>query len=183
MSFFIYKNNQQYGPYSIEQLKAWVSTGQVETTDLACYEGATTWAPLSTLIVTTQVQPAAFVNYPPSWGWGWIVVGFIGFFLGALLCVTVIGAIIGIPMVVIGFPMAIYGCIKMYKRQMWNMTESVRLGVVRGMPSQAYLPQQSSQAPAPSTSPTAISRFCPSCATALDEDAKFCPSCGQLIQN
>jgi hypothetical protein len=182
MSVFIYKNDKHYGPYSIDQLKVWVSSGQVQPTDLACYEGGATWVPLSTLLGMGTYLPAGkpggYATYPPTWGWSWLIIGLVLGLIGSLLCVTIIGAIIGVPLLIAAIPMMIYGNVKIYRRYMWNLKESVRVGVVQGMPSQGYLLQQHySQQPRPSGPSRPVATFCSSCATRLDADAKFCPSC------
>jgi hypothetical protein len=49
MKILIYKNSKQYGPYSVEEVQKWLSSGHLRATDLAYYEGATSWIPLSTV--------------------------------------------------------------------------------------------------------------------------------------
>ena len=49
MQIFIWRNNQSYGPYSTEQIKIGLGSGQLHANDLAHYEGATHWTPLSSL--------------------------------------------------------------------------------------------------------------------------------------
>jgi hypothetical protein len=179
MSVFIYKNDKQYGPYSIDQVKGWLSSGQVQPTDLACYEGATTWVPLSTLLgagnYLSATQPSGYVTSRPSSGWGLIITGAILTLIGIPLFVF----IIGIPLVIAGIPMLIYGRIQFQRRVMWDLKESVRMGVVQGMPPQGSLPSQQyaqqSRLPGPSRP---MANFCSNCAAILDADAKFCPSCG-----
>jgi hypothetical protein len=182
MSVFIYKNDKQYGPYSIDQVKGWLSSGQMQPTDLACYEGATTWAPLSTLLVMGTYSGAPPISRPPSWGWGWMIIGMVLLLIGVLLCMTLIGIIIGLPLTIAGIAMSIYGYVKIYRRSMWNMKESVRLGVVQGMPSQSYLPQPYyAQQPRLTAPYIPVARFCSNCSATLDLDAKFCPSCAAPI--
>jgi hypothetical protein len=86
--------------------------------------------------------------------------------------------IIGIPLVIAGIPMLIYGRAQYQKRLMWDLKESVRVGVVQGMPAQGYLPPQhhSEQVrlPAPSRP---VAQFCSRCGATLDADAKFCTAC------
>lgn len=182
MSVYIYKNNQQYGPYNIDQIKSWLSSGQVQPIDLACYEGSTKWVPLSTLLsmetYPSAAQPSGYLTGRPRSGWGLIITGAIFAFLGLTLCATLIGAIIGIPMLIIGIPMLIYGRVQYQRRVMWDLKESVRVGVVQGMPAQTHLPPQHyeerTRLPVPSRS---LANFCSNCAARLDVDANFCPSC------
>jgi hypothetical protein len=45
--FQIYKNGQQCGPYTVEQIRAYLSSGEFEMGDLAWYQNA--WVPLSSI--------------------------------------------------------------------------------------------------------------------------------------
>ena len=174
MSVFLYKNGQQYGPYSIDQVKGWLSSGQVQPADLACYEGSTTWTPLSTLLGMGTYLPATQLrSSPPSSGWGLIISGAILTLIGIPLSAI----IIGIPLVLAGIPMLVYGRVQYGRRIMWDLKESVRAGVVQGMP-QGYLPPQhyGEQSRLLGTS-RPVANFCSNCAARLDADAKFCPSC------
>jgi hypothetical protein len=47
--FHVYKNGQQCGPYSIEQIRAYLSTGEFQLTDMAWYQNA--WVPLPSIAV------------------------------------------------------------------------------------------------------------------------------------
>lgn len=64
MKIHIYKNAQQYGPYSVEEVQKWISSGQLRTTDLACYQGAENWVPLSS-VPGINTGPDAFPPPPP----------------------------------------------------------------------------------------------------------------------
>lgn len=181
MSVFIYKNDKQYGPYSIDQVKGWLLSGQMQPTDLACYEGATTWVPLSTLLGTGDYLSSAphggYVSSRPSSGWALIITGAIFTLIGFLLSATIIGAIIGVPLLIAGIPMLIYGRIQFQRRVMWDLKESVRVGVVQGMPTKGLSPQHYEEQSRSSGPSRPVATFCSNCATRLDADAKFCPSC------
>lgn len=45
--FHVYKNGQQCGPYSIDQIREYLSSGEFQLTDLAWYQNA--WVPLSSI--------------------------------------------------------------------------------------------------------------------------------------
>ena len=49
MQIFISRNGQQLGPYTLDIINAGLSAGSFGPDDLAWYEGAAAWAPLSTL--------------------------------------------------------------------------------------------------------------------------------------
>jgi hypothetical protein len=48
-SLYIYRNGQQLGPYAFDEVKAWLAAGQLAASDLAHYEGASAWMPLSSV--------------------------------------------------------------------------------------------------------------------------------------
>lgn len=57
MRFYIYKNNQQFGPYEESAVVEWLRNGQCSPSDLAIREGMNEWQPLGTLVqmpVTTS---------------------------------------------------------------------------------------------------------------------------------
>jgi hypothetical protein len=46
MNLYIYQNNKQQGPYPLDQLQAWLLSGQVSPAVMAQREGETGWIPL-----------------------------------------------------------------------------------------------------------------------------------------
>lgn len=46
MDFYILVNNEQHGPFSVEQVKGYLAMGQYQPTDLAWHEGLPEWKPL-----------------------------------------------------------------------------------------------------------------------------------------
>ena len=64
MKIHIYKNTQQYGPYSVEEVQKWISSGQLRATDLACYQGAENWVPLSS-VPGINIDSQPFPPPPP----------------------------------------------------------------------------------------------------------------------
>lgn len=64
MKIHIYKNSQKYGPYSVEEVQRWVSSGQLRPTDLAHYQGIENWVPVSS-IPGINTGPDAFPPPPP----------------------------------------------------------------------------------------------------------------------
>ena len=49
MEIYIHRDGQQTGPYSLDDLKAQLDSGVFQPTDLAWYEGAADWAPVSSI--------------------------------------------------------------------------------------------------------------------------------------
>src|SRR5262249_4420660 len=47
MQIHISRDGQQYGPYTLDEVRAYLRTGQILPTDLAWYAGAAEWGPLS----------------------------------------------------------------------------------------------------------------------------------------
>ena len=134
MNLLIYKNGQQHGPYSVEQLNDWLLSGQVHPSDMACYEGSTVWAPLNTLS-NLGIRAPAFApqTAPRSEGWGLIIGGAVIDLIGALLCVTVIGAIVGIPMMIGGTVMIWSGRLRYSRSVTERLKQSITEGIVQGM--------------------------------------------------
>jgi hypothetical protein len=62
MQIFVGKNGQQLGPFSLEEVNHKLADGTFAASDLAWYEGAAGWAPLSS--VTGVVIPPAAVAVP-----------------------------------------------------------------------------------------------------------------------
>lgn len=56
MQITINRDGQNYGPYTVEQLQQMLQAGRAQLTDLANYEGAAEWVPLSQIPGVTQVQ-------------------------------------------------------------------------------------------------------------------------------
>ena len=54
--YLLNNNNQPIGPYSIENIRQWLQTKQIESTRLACPEGGTQWVPAHSL--------ASFISEP-----------------------------------------------------------------------------------------------------------------------
>ena len=94
MNYFIKRDLQEYGPYTLSELQRYVASGNVLLTDLCHSEGATDWVPVSQVIgnipvpaaapAPTQaaIAAAAAAQYPapPSLHWGVVVL------LGVLTC-------------------------------------------------------------------------------------------------
>ena len=67
MQIYVGKNGQQLGPFSIEEINRKLADGTFAGSDLAWYEGAVGWAPLSGVagVVIPQVSAARKSNL--SW--------------------------------------------------------------------------------------------------------------------
>ena len=48
LTIYLSKNNQQSGPYSLEQVLIWLNARQLSSEDLAIRQGETQWQPLRT---------------------------------------------------------------------------------------------------------------------------------------
>jgi hypothetical protein len=60
MPILVYRNDQQEGPYEIEQIEKALQEGQLAATDLAWQEGLADWVPLGDIVTTEEaVAPAA----------------------------------------------------------------------------------------------------------------------------
>jgi hypothetical protein len=82
MNYFVKRDIQEYGPYTLSELQRYTSTGNVLLTDLCRSEGMTDWVPVSQVIgnipvaAPSSVAPAAAgfavspYPPPPSLHWG-----------------------------------------------------------------------------------------------------------------
>jgi len=52
MQIFLYLNGQQEGPYSTEQLQAWLQSGQLTPETLAWYDGLPNWVSVNELVAS-----------------------------------------------------------------------------------------------------------------------------------
>jgi hypothetical protein len=64
MKYYIQRELQEYGPYTLADLQNYVAQGNILLTDLARGEGTTEWAPLSQVIGNTSITPPAPVALP-----------------------------------------------------------------------------------------------------------------------
>lgn len=58
MQIYIGKNGQQLGPFTEEQVRQRLATGEFSATDLAWQEGASNWRPVGEMIFTASSAPA-----------------------------------------------------------------------------------------------------------------------------
>jgi hypothetical protein len=52
-NYYLHRDGQNHGPYSDDQMKEFVTSGQVTQSELICPEGGSDWVPASTLLVTS----------------------------------------------------------------------------------------------------------------------------------
>ncbi|MDP9099836.1 MAG: GYF domain-containing protein [Verrucomicrobiota bacterium] len=65
MQIFVGKNGQQLGPFSLEEVNRKLADGTFAASDLAWYEGAAAWAPLSS-VAGVVAPPAATATLAPA---------------------------------------------------------------------------------------------------------------------
>src|SRR5262252_7060381 len=72
MNYFIKRDLNEYGPYSLADLQKYVASGNILLTDLCRSEGLTDWVPVSQVIgnipVPAAPQPAPAYGAPTSAG-------------------------------------------------------------------------------------------------------------------
>ena len=66
MNYFISRENQQYGPYTLADLQRYVGTGEVLTSDLATSEGVGAPVTVGEIIGNIAAPPAYSTAYPAS---------------------------------------------------------------------------------------------------------------------
>jgi len=57
MKYYISRGGQQFGPYTMADLRNYVAQGNILLTDLACGEGQTQWVPVSQLMGGSPAPP------------------------------------------------------------------------------------------------------------------------------
>lgn len=62
MSIYLYKDNQQVGPFDESTVRAWLQNGQCSPNDPAIRQGMAEWQPLGTLIALDGNQPIPSVS-------------------------------------------------------------------------------------------------------------------------
>jgi hypothetical protein len=65
MQIYVGKNGQQLGPFSLEEVNRKLADGTFAASDLAWYEGAAAWAPLSS-VAGVVIPPAAAATPAPT---------------------------------------------------------------------------------------------------------------------
>ncbi|HZR57586.1 MAG TPA: GYF domain-containing protein [Terriglobales bacterium] len=90
MKYFITREGQEYGPYTLADLQRYTASGNVLLTDLVRSEGMTDWVPVAQVIgtiavpvsapVSASTEPAVIYPDPPSLHWG------IALILGVITC-------------------------------------------------------------------------------------------------
>ena len=66
MNYFITRDGQQYGPYTLADLQRYVSSGEILLTDLALSEGMSEPLPVSQIIGTISVPQSPVSSSPVS---------------------------------------------------------------------------------------------------------------------
>lgn len=64
MQIHINRDGQNYGPYSLDEARQYLASGNLIETDLAWFEGAANWMPLSQVPGVVPARPAAPVAAP-----------------------------------------------------------------------------------------------------------------------
>jgi hypothetical protein len=107
MSYYIIQNDETKGPYTLGQLRSMWSAGSITSKTMHCQEGDSRWRQLS--VIERELETPAAVPPPAAQPAGFRVkkvefagVGAIVQIIGLILCITIVGAIIGIPLFIIG---------------------------------------------------------------------------------
>ncbi len=65
MELHINRNGENFGPYSIEDVRGYLASGSLLSTDMAWHEGAVGWVPLSQVQAIAPVSSAKVAPPPP----------------------------------------------------------------------------------------------------------------------
>jgi hypothetical protein len=126
-SLYLLLNNQTAGPYAAPSVKSMWDAGAVNGLTLCCLEGMADWVPLRTYaedLGVAMVRPFAAPDYSHSpysaplrepviqvakRGNGCLfAIGLMLTVFGALACLTFIGSILGVPMIIFGLLMVAF---------------------------------------------------------------------------
>lgn len=66
MSILIYKNEQQSGPFELQEVRSAISDGQFSEDDFAWQEGCTDWVPLRSLLPAAQPETPGSLFAPEA---------------------------------------------------------------------------------------------------------------------
>ena len=101
-SYYLTRDGRHFGPFSEQELRGMLSSGQATPVDLACVAGDTQWRPLHTLPGFTNVPVggsdevvSGIIPYknPPA---------LIGYYLGVFSLIPCVGLLLGIAAIVLG---------------------------------------------------------------------------------
>ena len=67
MPYHVSRDGQTYGPYTLEDLKRYVASGNILLTDMAKSDDAPEWVPVGQVLNVTGADPAAPPVMPPSY--------------------------------------------------------------------------------------------------------------------
>lgn len=116
------------------------------------------------MVDTSRAVRRAVASTKPRSSGLWFLLGGAGMtFLGLMLSATVIGAICGIPLLLAGVPMLIYGSVRYRQHQLEQLKQSIREGIVDG------------------TQGLREGTRCPSCGHLSRDAARFCGGCGTAL--
>ena|SRR2546423_6435719 len=67
MAIYVYKNDEQLGPYEDSSVAECLESGYFSPDDMACYSGSTNWVPLGTLFPREAAARQSQQQPPHSW--------------------------------------------------------------------------------------------------------------------
>jgi hypothetical protein len=69
MAIYVYKNNEQLGPYEDSSVAESLRNGYFSSDDMACYAGSTSWVPLGSLFPQETAAQQSYQQQQPSHSW------------------------------------------------------------------------------------------------------------------
>ena len=67
MEIYVNRNGQQFGPYTVEQVRENLAIGMLAPTDLAWHEGVAEWQSVGQLVPQDEVKGARAAKLPTDW--------------------------------------------------------------------------------------------------------------------
>src|ERR1700761_1163540 len=68
MNYYISRDGQQFGPYTLAEVQRYVADGNILLTDLAHSEGMASWVPVSQILGNIPPQQPVAPAGPPNYG-------------------------------------------------------------------------------------------------------------------
>jgi len=65
MDIYVSRDGQEFGPYTLEDVNAYIASGQINATDLAWFDGETDWKPLHELLCSPNSSSNPQVSLRP----------------------------------------------------------------------------------------------------------------------